>query len=717
MMNCAFCYLPISPAAESSPAGGPLYCCYGCRFAAEVTNARGEEGQVNWMLARLGIAVFMTMSVMMLSMFAYRQQAAGGIGDSQVGEQLGGLLQYASLLFATPVFILLGVPIFQAAMQQMRSGVVSTDALVVIGVGAAFVYSYVSTLRGVGHSYYETACAVLVFMTLGRWLEARGKLRASEAVRALERLLPDEVRVSRNGETLNLRPEAIVPGDILHVAAGDRIATDGEVLRGRAHVDEQLVSGESTPVLRDVGDVVRAGTLDVDGALQVRATAVGSASALGRLIELLEAARRSRSGYQRLADRIATVFIPLTVLLAIAGAALGFQRGGADDAILTALAVLLIACPCALGIATPTAIWVSLGRAAARRILIRDGQTLETLARVRCLLFDKTGTLTSGLPSIAEVVVADGAVVSREDVLLQAAALASTSRHALSQTLTSAAASPPPAANEVAESRTIAGRGVVATLRGTPVALGSPALMRDEGLFLDASLEAALAKAHREARTVACIGWDGRVQAVFTFDEVLRPDAADVMERLHRSRFDVAVLTGDHAARGKAMAASLGVPVHAELRPEQKLRHVIEAKARGGCVAMVGDGLNDAPALAAADVGIAMGCGADLTRESAAICLAGNDLMSIDWLVQLSRRTVRTIKVNLFWAFVYNLIGIGLAMAGMLSPIFAAGAMVVSSLLVLANSLRLNSFEDRSMSRATDAAVPMHSTGVELSSA
>lgn len=716
-MNCDFCHLPIPRAAESSPSQGPLYCCYGCRFAADVTNARGEEGQVNWMLARLGIAIFLTMSVMMLSMFAYRQQAAGGVSDSQVGAQLGGLLQYANLLFATPVFILLGVPIFQAAMQQMRSGVVSTDALVVVGVGAAFVYSYVSTLRGVGHSYYETACAVLVFMTLGRWLEARGRLRASDAVRSLERLLPDEVRVMRRGESMTLKPEAIESGDVLYVAAGDRIAVDGEILSGRAHVDEQIVSGESTPVLMDVGDIVRAGTLDVDGGLQVRATEVGTASTLGRLIELLETARRSRSGYQRLADRIATVFIPLTVVLAMTGAVMGYQRGGADDAILTALAVLLIACPCALGIATPTAIWVALGRAASRQVLVRDGQSLETLAGVRAVFFDKTGTLTSGAPTVAEVLAAQGSGLSHDELLAPAAALARTSRHALCRALALEAGSSGCCPADAAESQTLAGRGVVGVVGNSRVTLGSPVLMRDEGLTLDAQLEAAVAKAHQDARTVACIGWDGRVQGVFTFDEMLRPDAADVLRRLRRSHNAVAVLTGDHAARGHAIAAAVGVPVHAELQPQDKLRMVNEARQRFGPVAMVGDGLNDAPALAAADVGIAMGCGADLTRESAAICLTGNDLMSIDWLIRLSQRTVRTIKVNLFWAFAYNLVGIGLAMAGMLSPIFAAGAMVASSLLVVANSLRLNSFDDRSMSRTENEPASLHSTGVELSSA
>lgn len=685
--------LPRGGAAAASGAepAEPLYCCYGCRFAAEVTSARGEKGRLTWMLGRLSVAGFLTMAVMMLAMYQYRQQIAGPDAQSELSRQLGGVMQYAALVFSAPVFVLLGIPIFRAAADQARAGILSTDALVVVGVGAAFVYSYLATLRGTGDTYYETACVILVFITLGRWLEARGKLRASEAVRALERLLPDEVAVERDGAPLRVKPADVRPGDLLSVSAGDRIAADGVILRGRAHVDEQLVTGESTPVVREIGDSVRAGTLSTDGALVIRATDTGAASTLGRLIELLEQARNSRSNYQRLADRIATWFIPVTIILALVGAGLGLRRGGAADAIMTALAVLLIACPCALGIATPTAVWVALGRAAARHILIRDGHTLERLARVRTVFFDKTGTLTTGDPRVQAFVAAGGA---REgEVLESAACAASGSTHALSRAVALYARQRNISPSPALESRVIAGRGVVALQSGGEVALGSAALMRERGFDLSGPVAEALARACSEARPVACVGWGGRACGLFAFDESLREDAVAALGALARRGVRVAVLTGDHAARGRSLAAQLNTEVAAELLPQDKLRRIEDARRAGGAVAMVGDGLNDAPALAAADVGIAMGCGADLTRESAAVCLAGNELAAVPWLLDLARRTVRTIKVNLFWAFAYNIIGIGLALTGRLSPIVAAAIMVVSSLLVVGNSLRLNRHE------------------------
>lgn len=688
-MHCDFCHLPMPTPRPSEGTVGPIYCCYGCRFAAEVTRSRGEAGQVNWMLARLGIAVFLSMAVMMLAMYQYRQQLATEAGPSELARELGGLFQYAALLFATPVFVLLGVPIFQAAIQQARGGVLSTDALVVVGVGAAFVYSYIATLSGHGESYYETACVVLVFMTLGRWLEARGKLSAAEAVLSLERLLPDRVRIERDGRPLEVGPAEIVTGDLLQLSAGDRVPADGVIVQGCASVDEQLVTGESTPVVRDTGETVRAGTLDVDGALTVRATATGSASTLGRLIELLEKARNSRSDYQRLTERMATWFIPLTVLLALVGAVIGFRRGGASDAIMTTLSVLLIACPCALGIATPTAIWVALGRAARRQILIRDGQTIEILARVRTIYFDKTGTLTTGTPRVAEFISAESGGQMDRAVLSHTASTAGGSGHALARSLVRYISDRGVDAEAAHEVRSIAGRGLIARMNGSEIALGSAALMQERAMALNVSLTNALRRTLAEARPVACIGWEGQVRGVFSFDESLRENAEAVLQELKAAGVHTAVLTGDHAARGAALAGQLGTKVTAELLPQDKVRHIKASRRSQGAVAMVGDGLNDAPALSAADVGIAMGCGADLTRESARVCLAGNDLASIPWLLRLARRTVWTIKVNLFWAFAYNIVGIALALMGRLSPIFAAAVMVVSSLFVVGNSLRL----------------------------
>jgi len=682
---CDFCQLPIPIASwrVRSASELPHYCCLGCRMAAEITRQRGSPGQMNWMLTRLGVAIFLSMAVMMFSMFGYRQSVGdAGESASELATQLAGVMQYLSLLFATPVLFLLGMPILSNAAEQARRGIVSTDGLVILGVAAAYVASYVATMTGRGEVYFETGCAILVFLTLGRWLEARGRLRAADTIASLAGLLPDHVEIERDGERRMITPAEVEPGDRVFVPAGGRIPADGRIESGRAQVDEQIVTGESTPATRDVGEGVLAGTLSLDGLLTLRATSTGSTSTLARLIRLVDEARRTRSRFERLSDRVSTVFVPVTIALAVAAGWLGMRRGDAMDGLMAGLAVMLIACPCALGLATPLAIWMALGRAAERQVLFRDAETLEKLAGVRCVCFDKTGTLTTGSPSVREFRGPNGAF--GVDSLRLAAALADTSTHVLSRAISNYAASRAPSKMPPATSTTIAGRGLVGTVDGRAVALGNAAMMREE-LGLDVTEPSA------GEQCVAFVAIDGRPGGVFVFDESLKSDARAAVGELSARGLRVAVLTGDHRRRGDRLAAELGVDVKSQLSPEDKLRCIEQLRSEVGPVAMVGDGLNDAPALAAADVGIAMGCGADLTRESAGVCLLGDDPSSLPWVVELAQRTVRTIKANLFWAFSYNLVGIGLALTGRLSPVFAAGAMVGSSLLVVGNSLRLAS--------------------------
>ena len=691
-VSCDFCGLPVplsfgsrAPADESVP----LYCCYGCHFAAQVTRSRGESGQAGWMLTRLGIAVFLSMGVMVFSLAGYGQEVYGGaIADAaDPTVTFIGLFRYLSLAMATPVFFLLGVPIFVSAVTQGRRGVVSTDALVVLGVAAAIVYSYVSTLTDSGAVYYETACMVLVLITVGRYLEATGKLRASASVTALDRLMPDEVAVRRGHEMLTVSAVAVCVDDRFQVPAGERVAADGCVEAGTSHVDEQLLTGESTPVVRQVGDTVCAGTLNLDGVLTVRATAVGSESALGRLTAMLDAAKRSKGRFERLADRVAAVFVPFTVVMAVFAAMLGYQRGSVDEAIMSGLAVLLIACPCALGIATPMAIWVALGRAASGHVLFRNGEAIEALAGVRAVAFDKTGTLTSGEPVVE--VFTTGTEDDTARSLALAGAVAATSTHAASRSVVTYARGQGVAFSPAGEVRTVPGRGLVGAVDGVTVRLGNVAMMREADVAFDDKLRRRAEIVVAEGRSIVCVGVDDRVAGVFALGESLRAEAREAVAALVAENLRVEVLTGDHAERGAVVAKQLSVPTSAGLGPEDKLRHLDRLRRAFGAVAMVGDGLNDAPALAGADVGVAMGCGADVARESAAVCLLGNDLRGVPWAIALAVRTVRTIRVNLFWAFFYNVIGMGLAVAGKLSPLFAAGAMVISSLLVVSNSLRL----------------------------
>lgn len=644
------------------------------------------------MLTSLGVAVFLSMSVMVFSIYLYGQQVygSGGAESSLLSSNLTSFMQYASLVFATPVLFLLGLPILRNAAVQWRNGVVSTDALVVLGVAAAFVYSYVSTLRESGMTYYETACMILVLVTLGRWLEASGKLRAAEAVESLEALLPTEVAIRRKGETVTVPARELQEGDNVLVPAGARIVVDGVIKSGHANVDEQIITGESAPILRRPGDQVRAGTLNLDGALTIRAVAVGTQTTVGRLAALLEAAKRSKCRYERLANRVASVFLPFTVCLAVVAGVLGFTRGGTDSAIMTALTVLLIACPCALGIATPLAIWVALGRAATAGALFRNGEAIERLAAVKAFCFDKSGTLTTGTPSVVSFIERNPENGSNgDDAMAVATGLAQASNHVAAQGVADYARHQHVAPVRLDNIRTLPGRGLVGRRPDCTAFLGNVPLMQEQGLSFDPQTGHARQHAFERGQGVTCVGWDSAVRGVFVLSEHIRSEAKRAIHALKSLGCKVTVLTGDHEQRGRSIASALEVEAIAEMLPEDKVRLVQETRCDVGPVAMVGDGLNDAPALAAAAVGIAMGCGADVTRESADVCLLGNDLDTLPWLVTLARKTRGTIQLNLFWAFVYNVIGMSLAVAGKLSPILAAGAMVASSLFVLTNSLRL----------------------------
>jgi heavy metal translocating P-type ATPase len=560
------------------------------------------------------------------------------------------------------------------------------ELLLALGVAAAYGYSVVSVVRNQGQVYFEVGCMVLVLVTLGRWLEANGRLQTTRVIESLRKLLPETVRRVTAGAIEEVPTNTVRAGDHLLVPAGERVPCDGIVLGQPASVDEQFLSGESAPVLKLVGAQVYSGTLNLESELQVAVTASAAEGTLARFVELVRAALQAKTGYQRLADRCVAVFLPLVGLVTVLAFAWHASRSGLDQGILAALAVLLIACPCALGIATPLAAWVALGQAAQARIVIRNGAALEKLAEARAVRFDKTGTLTTGAPRVREVLLAHGE--ERPQVLRTAAALAGSSTHPYAEAIRRQAKEEGllPAATMAAE--TLAGRGLVARdADGQLMVLGSPRVMEEFQLFRPAETAAELSA--NQSLPLTCLAWQGRVRACFIFQEELRPESRRVLAELTALGLDVAVLTGDHQARGAALAATLGVPVQSELLPEAKLAAIEKTQRTLGTTIMVGDGINDAPALARSDVGIALACGADLAREAADICFVGTNLQQLPWLLLLGSRTVHTIRMNLFWAFLYNIVGIGLACTGCLNPIVAALAMVLSSGLVLTNSLRL----------------------------
>jgi len=722
--SCDYCGLPLGGSfigrthseAEASEKARPAYCCLGCRVAFSVTNSDGDLGQTRLTLTRLGVAIFFSMNVMVFTLALWSQDVYNVSSADAASVALFELYRYACLIFTLPVMFLLGGPLVTEAIAQARRGRPGTDLLLAVGVAAAFAYSMVSVLRGSGHTYFEVACMVLVAVTLGRWLEAVGRLKTTESLSTLQRLLPAEVR-KLTGETIVDTPlSEITPGDKIQVLPGERIPTDGVIERGRASLDEQLVTGESVPRVRHTTDQVYGGTLNLDGELTIRVTAGSRDGTLGRLEQAVREAALSKDRYQRLADRLAGWFLPIVMLIAVTTFLVHTYRGDWPGGMLAGLAVTLIACPCALALATPMAIFAALGRASQAGVLFHDGEAIRGLTRLRKVFFDKTGTLTTGIPQVVSLECSDPTI--RPLALRYAKALSGRSIHSISKSIQAFASAETQSRSEVAdltsnpltaagELETVPGRGLVMNFGstdpaegaiqrplsefhdGTTVCLGNRRLMEERGLHIPDSLAATVNQAKQRHQPVTCIGWAGEVRAVFVLGEQVRDHVAAVTSRLRERGIEVAAITGDHVGLPKA----LNIDTETELLPADKLARIQHARGEGG-VAMVGDGVNDAPALAAADVGIAMGCGADVSREAADVCLLGDDLRRLPWSISLAERTVRTIRLNLVWAFSYNIIGIALAATGYLNPVLAAIAMVLSSFLVVSNSLRLIGWDE-----------------------
>lgn len=692
---CAFCELPLTHDVAAD-AAGHRYCCYGCRFAASLAAANGDEAQTRWTMTRLGLAVFFSMNVMVCTLLLWSEQSNS---SGEMSAAWYDLFRYASLLFSLPVVMLLGPPIVDDARRELAEGRASLSVLLVIGVVAALGYSAWSVLFG-GHVYCEVACAILLGVTLGKWLEANGKLQTTAALRALSKLLPETVRIVRD------RVEAVVPAselrasDSFRVLPGERIVADGHIELGDALIDEQAVTGESVPVSKSLDSPVYSGTLVIDAPLLITASAPAGEGTMARLIAAVKRGAESKSQYERLAERISRWFLPAVMLIAAGTFLLHGWRGEWEHGLLAAVAVLVIACPCSLGLATPMALWAAISRAAEEGVLVRSGDALTQFAAVKTIAFDKTGTLTTGQPRLAAVRLAND--VDRGEIAAVLSILVADSSHPLAAAVRNsdvcqASALPEARLDQI---RHLPGRGVTAIhlYRRQAVYLGNRRWLEAEGQ--DCSGFPAVNDA---AETL--IAWGGRARGQFTFAEELRPGVSDVLTELHQCGLQPLMLTGDREARAKALAVSLRMNYRAELLPEEKLAALQTMPAEDRPLAMVGDGVNDAPALAAADVGISLASGTDIARNSAAICLLHNELSSLPFLHRLARRTVQALHWNLTWAFLYNVIGLALAAAGWLHPVIAAVAMGLSGLFVVLNSLSLARFEATSV---TDEAGSEH---------
>jgi Cu+-exporting ATPase len=623
--------------------------------------------------------------------------------------------QWVALLLTLPVATWGAWPFHRAAAVTARHGSASMDTLVSIGVAAATLWSlWALTLGGAGtigmhmaftwrpphdaapEPYFEVAATVTVFLLAGRWFEARAKTRSGAALRALLALGATSARVLRDGRETEVPVSSVRVGDRFVVRPGERIATDGVVVAGSGAVDTSVVTGESLPTEVAPGDAVTGATVNVGGLLTVEATHVGADTEVARIGRLVTAAQSGKADVQRLADRVSAVFVPvvlgLTVLTLVGWLLLS---GDVEAAVTAAVATLVIACPCALGLATPTALLVGTGRGSQLGVLIRGPQVLEATRRIDTVVLDKTGTVTTGTMRVHEVVAAAGEDADR--VLRAAAAAEVGSEHPVARAVVAAApeaarvAGPDAAAEAFAAT---AGAGVQAVVDGTLVLVGRVGWLHEAwAVPVPAEIDAARAAAEEAGRTAVAVAWDGRVRGLVVVADTVAPGAAEAVRRLHELGLTTMMLTGDAHGVATAVAAQVGIEqVTAEVRPEDKHRVVTELQRSGHTVAMVGDGVNDAAALAAADLGIAMGTGTDVAMEAADVTLVRADLRAAVDAVRLARRTLRTIKANLFWAFAYNVAAIPLAMAGLMNPVIAGAAMALSSVFVVSNSLRLRGF-------------------------
>ncbi|WP_354560620.1 MULTISPECIES: heavy metal translocating P-type ATPase [unclassified Rhodococcus (in: high G+C Gram-positive bacteria)] len=620
--------------------------------------------------------------------------------------------QWLSLTLAAPVVVWGAWPFHVAAAKNLRHGTSTMDTLVSMGTLAALGWSLyalffgtagvtgmkhpfeltIARMDGMSNIYLEAAAGVTTFILAGRYFEARAKRRAGSALRALLDLGAKDVTVLKDGVEKQVPVAELAVGDRFVVKPGEKIATDGIVESGASAVDKSMLTGESVPVEVSTGDDVVGATVNVGGRLVVKATRVGADTQLAQMATLVEEAQTGKAQVQRLADRISGIFVPIVIAIAVATLGFWLGTGGSVAAAFTAsVAVLIIACPCALGLATPTALMVGTGRAAQLGILIKGPEMLESTRRIDTVVLDKTGTVTTGEMTLLAVHGADGE--DRDEILTMAGAIESGSEHPIAAAIT-AAARQETSLPEVIDFANIAGLGVSGTVDGRTVVLGRAALLAEKSLPLPPELESALHDAEADGRTAVALGWDGRARGILVVADALKPTSKQAIAELRELGLTPVMLTGDNEAAARKIAAEVGITeVFAGVLPQGKVDVIARLQAEGRVVAMVGDGVNDAAALATADLGLSMGTGTDVAIEASDLTLVRGDLRAVGDAIRLSRKTLATIKGNLFWAFAYNVAAIPLAAAGLLNPMLAGAAMAFSSVFVVTNSLRLRRFQ------------------------
>ena len=612
-------------------------------------------------------------------------------------QPLVDFFQVMMLVSAIPVLILLGLPILRAGLASLLRGQPNIHTLITIGAFSAFGLSVRNMIVGHGGQYFDTATMLIYLISIGRWLEMQAHKSSNKAVKKLLEQIPDTAFVVTSDADKETIVSDLKPGMRIRVRPGERFPVDGLIAIGEGDVDESLLTGEPKPINHHNGDAVKAGTISLDGSFEIIATAVGESTTAGQIGRLLHEALWNRSPLERLADKLSAWMTPIALGLAAITFLFWGNRLGSEEGLLIALSVLLIACPCALGLATPLTLWLSLGRAAESGIIMRSTSALERLAKVDKVFFDKTGTLTK-LPMRVQEVVSEQSSVDSEQLLLQiAASVENESEHPLAKAIVEYARSQNIDLQKTESFKALPGLGVIGKLRVTnnelllsipvgSIVIGNERLIAQENIAISSEFKQHAESMRKSGQVVVFAGWDGQVQGLVGLGETVREEAKDVINDLSSRGLSLGVLTGDEEAAGRRWQQALGISVKAGLSPDNKMSHLADN------TAMVGDGINDAPALAASAIGLAMNHGTDVARSAADVVLMRDDLRVLPWLFDLSKRTMRIVKENLGWAFIYNIIGVGLAMAGLMKPVWAALAMVMSSMFVTANAMRMNKY-------------------------
>jgi len=680
-------------------------------YAGDNNGVRSESRDL---LVRLGVAAFLWANIMGFSTILY-------VGYfEQIAASASRVLPFVLWLLCTPLVFYCAWPILRTAALGVRNLQVRMESLLALGILSAYLLSAVQTVRGQTHLYFDTAAAIVTLVLAGKMVERAAKDRASRSIALLYRLMPKKVRVLTSAGERFVSIDALTTGQVFLVKAGERFPADGVVVDGETYVDESLLSGESAPVPKRTGDAVASGSLNAGGVIHVRATRIGDDSALAQIIHLVERALASRAPIERTVDRVCRIFVPSVVLLALVEfAVLLAMHAGVVPAMLRATTLLVIACPCALGLATPLAITAAVGRAAQQGLLITDSRVLESMGKIDVVVLDKTGTVTRGDFRLAEVSLARAhaetfamaatgsgladlpAEHKSEEIFLEEflpvlAGIENYSEHLLGRAVTQYALDHRVVALDAADIEIHKGAGISGNVCGRQVFIGNQRMMTMGCCTMDADTETRMREFQQAGRTIALFGWDGTVQGVLGFGDQIKDGAAKMVEGLRARGLVVKMVTGDAWPTAAVVARQIGVDdFTAEATPAGKARIVEELQQAGKKVALIGDGVNDAPALAQADLGIAMGTGADIAMGAAPVVLVSGSLARLEDAFRLSEKTARVVRQNLFWAFFYNAIGIALALTGVVTPIFAAAAMFLSSTSVVANSMRLTRQEGR----------------------